>query len=114
MFSSSDSCEIFSNRLLKIIPPQKIIIHEAYWTSQYYDNDEIKYFDNISIINKNNAILEDYYYILKYFIPSLTVKTNDIKGNAQHAWGLSPFHYTDQYYKDIYNQIQELTYSREP
>lgn len=99
-------CSEFVNRLLSIIPVKNIIIHEAYWAKKYVENGEIKEFPNPNYIDTNNSLLKEYYSVLKKLIPTSVVKfEGDLLGDSSHVWGLSPFHYNDEYYKNIHNQL---------
>lgn len=100
-------CITFSQRLLSILPVKKIVIHEAYWANKYIDDGAVKEYPNQKNIDANNEILKQYYAILKKAIPAKVVRTqNELIGDSKHAWGVTPFHYTDDYYKEIYNQIR--------
>lgn len=103
-------CERFVRQLLDIVPASKIIIHEAYWAYKYIENGEIKEYPNQKNIALNNSLLKEYYDFLKKLIPTNIVKLEgEILGDAGHVWGLSPFHYAEDYYKEIYEQIENVT-----
>jgi hypothetical protein len=97
--------QLFSNKLQSIVPVEKIIIHEAYWAKQYTVDGKLKEYPNQNSIDCNNKILLEYYQTLKQFIPAKVVKNKEFIGDAKHMWGLTPFHYTQDYYEEIYNQI---------
>lgn len=102
-----DACELFVKKLLSILPKEKIIIHEAYWANRYIDNGIIKEYKNQKEIDTNNDLLKRYYNILEKELSQKVVKTKNIlMGDPNHIWGLTPFHYTEEYYKEIYSQIK--------
>ncbi|MBY6802848.1 hypothetical protein FDC58_18175 [Clostridium botulinum] len=100
-------CKEFSKRLIDVISPNKIFIHEVYWANQYIEDGKIKKYDNQKNIELNNSTLKEYYKTLKKYLPDVKIiSCSDVIGDAHHLWGLSPVHYTDEYYKKIYNDIE--------
>ncbi|MFO1444434.1 hypothetical protein KDN24_14745 [Bacillus sp. Bva_UNVM-123] len=103
-------CYIFANRLLSIVPSEKIIIHEAYWAKQYFEDGVLKDYRNQEKIDANNNILKEYYNELYQFTSAKMVRIENRFGDSKHMWGLAPFHYTKEYYKEVYKLIIEKKY----
>ena len=102
-----DACHKFT----KLIPEnirKKTILHKAFWASKYRKNGELYDFedrDKIIFFNKN---LDFYYKTFEsIYSPGCIVEVSLEKSiaDAQHLWGLSPFHYTEEYYQECYKQI---------
>ncbi len=102
------SCLSFINRLLTQVSSGNILIHETYWAKKYIDNGLLKEFPNLAHIEANNKMLEGYYDFLKSTYPELRFISAPRIGNKDHTWGLSPVHYTDEYYINIYDQIMNV------
>lgn len=99
------SCLVFLEQLLSIISVENIIIHEAYWTEKYIDkNNNLINFPDLKIIRTNNEVLQRYYGFVKSRFPHIACVSAERIGSANHKWGLSPVHYTEKYYMDIYSQ----------
>lgn len=96
----------FVDRLLSIVPKEKVILHEAYWANKYIENDEIKEYPNQSNIDRNNEVLKQYYAYFRELTSCSVIHQPDFIGDAKHTWGLTPFHYTDSYYHDVYDQLR--------
>lgn len=103
-------CEIFSKELLSIIPKDKIIIHHAIWANLYIENDKIYKFEQQRAIEKNNSLLGKYYKILENCLSGCRVihYESELLANAEHQWGLSPFHFEDEYYRSMSKKIINL------
>ncbi|MGG3456041.1 accessory Sec system protein Asp2 [Paenibacillus rhizolycopersici] len=96
----------FIKQILSIVPKDRIFLHEAYWAYEFVNAEGIiEKFENIEEIKKNNDMLKRYYDYFKKLCPGIKVVSGEPVGDAQHVWGKSPLHYTDNYYLDIYQQI---------
>lgn len=103
-----DACKKFINQLTLHLPEEKIVLHEAYWATEYFDNGEPKSLPKNEYIKLNNSILKRYYSFMKSLLPGMKVVSKEPIADSKHIWGLAPFHYTDEYYHEIYNQLVEL------
>lgn len=99
------SCLLFFDRLLAQVSNEDILIHETYWAKNYIENGQLNEFPNHALIKANNKMLEAYYGFLRSTYPGLRFVSAPRTGNKDHTWGLSPVHYTDEYYLNIYDQI---------
>ena len=98
----------YIHEILKIFKEEDIIIHEVYYSNKFIDVDgNIKNF-NSKIINSNdiyNNLLYSFYSCIKNLLPNSFVinKSTEYVADINNKWGLSPFHYEEKYYKDVYN-----------
>lgn len=92
--------------------PGSVILHRAYWKTLYRDKDgSIKKFPNQKSIDKNNQILERMYSLFEKISGDLVVSIQlpeDYIANAEHKWGLAPFHYEDQYYIEFIDRVKRI------
>ncbi|WP_453993270.1 DUF6270 domain-containing protein [Bacillus nitroreducens] len=116
-----ESCDSFLEKLLKVIPRNKIVLHKAYYAKDFRDvNGEIKMFDgtlnkyfNQEEVEKHNNLLSLYYdYVLKR-IPGIKVidisENGPIIASREHKWGLAPFHYEKNYYEKFKDTLKRVT-----
>ena len=102
-----DACHKFT----KLIPDEirkKTILHKAFWASSYIENGKIKNFEDQTKITFFNKNLDFYYKTFEsIYSPGCVVEISSDKNvaDAHHLWGLSPFHYTEEYYHQCYKQI---------
>lgn len=98
----------------------RIIVHEARWADHYLDADgELRPFaEEVEIftgkparIADYNAVLDRYQRVFRELFPQAewVAAPNDLHmGDASHRWGLSPFHYVEGYYREVWRQLQAL------
>lgn len=102
------ACKIFAEKLLEVVPIEKIIIHEVYETKKYLEDNKKKKFDIKMNIRQKNIISKKRYKIFKKMIKAKVVKgRKNLIANPKHQWGLTPIHFVDEYYLEIYNQIKK-------
>lgn len=117
ILSNEEKLELFRSSINKFIEDVKnayqaenIILHEAYFKSEYINKNKerVKFVD--PEIEIQNALLKEYYQALKENIPELKViKLDKYISDENHEWGLTPFHYEHDYYQDFLNQLTSLT-----
>jgi len=99
---------------------RKVFLHKALSRTKYISNNQqIIDFKHIEEIATTNNFLNSLYEILEQNIPNLEIMAlNDFYGWEGHRWGLSSFHYEDEYYtllnKRINNIIQTDNLARIP
>lgn len=106
---------------LKLTPlaASKIILHESQWARRYLDragqphdfDPEVMIFDgNIGRLDAHNALLRSYQERFAQMTGAARVSAAPelVTGDVGHRWGLSPFHYVADYYRDIWRQLREL------
>jgi hypothetical protein len=112
-----DLMDQYVNGLLRIYDDDKIIIHEVYLNDTYKTiNGDIKSFpiNNIKYNEKVNELLNQYYVYLKYKLPNSNVIDIHSKfiSSEDHIWGLSPIHYEEQYYKEVFKSLKKILKQR--
>ena len=88
----------------------KIIINETYWSEFITSDCDTIQNHSSALIKRSNDILRKLYDIIKADLPeSAFVKFSECELIAKHdhQWGVSPFHYIDNYYKKIISFLYE-------
>ena len=106
---------------LKLTPlsDTRIILHESQWARRYLDREgqphdfdpEVMIFDgNIGRLEDHNALLASYQQRFAALTGAARVSAAPdlVTGDVGHRWGLSPFHFVADYYRDIWRQLREL------
>lgn len=86
----------------------KIIINETYWSELITSGDNQIPNYPISLIKRSNNVLKNLYEIIKKYLPdSAFIKFSPFETIAKHdhQWGISPFHYVDDYYKKLISSL---------
>lgn len=86
----------------------KLRINKAYWACCAEDGSDFLPYYPFSMIKEANAFLDRLYMRAKEDLTEEQFYSSDEEnfiGNPHHLWGKSPFHYIDQYYTDMLNQI---------
>jgi hypothetical protein len=93
-----------------------VILHRSRWADAWRDAaGEIRPFENVEIwtgrtadIGQHNTLLDRYQRAFRAAVPqALQVDVAERLADSQHRWGLSPFHYTDDYYREIWEQLRQ-------
>ncbi|MEH6938047.1 DUF6270 domain-containing protein [Bacillus sp. JJ664] len=108
-----ESAKLFFNELFNHIPANRVIIHKCFWKSKYVDeNGEIREFTNqLNHIERQNKFLNYYYEFIECNFPEMKVidmRTEEIYCTANHRWGLSPYHFEDQYYSIFLQKLNDI------
>ncbi|MDO9430057.1 MAG: DUF6270 domain-containing protein [Pseudomonadota bacterium] len=97
-----------------------LIVHEAQWATGYQDEaGELRDFADVveifqgkpAPIAEHNAMLDFYQPAFRARLPqavSVTASPDLHLASAQHRWGLSPFHYVDDYYREVWSGLKAL------
>lgn len=108
-----ESISRYIYEILKIYNEKSIVIHEIYYSNKFLDFDRnIKSFSS-KIIESNtiyNNLLYKFYSHIKNILPNapvLNISENYV-ADVNNTWGLSPFHFEDNYYKNAFNMIFKL------
>lgn len=98
----------------------RLILHRAHWAERYLDEagqpqafePEVEIFTGKTArIADQNAMLDAYQGAFQEALPQATnvaASPDLILADAQHRWGLSPFHYVEDYYRDVRGQLRAL------
>ena len=98
----------------------QIILHESQWAATYLDStgQEVSFDETWEQMpgvrvskTAHNSLLSLYQTrFLQHFPRARRVAAPGQRlADANHRWGLSPFHYVDAYYHDIWGQLPDLT-----
>lgn len=103
----TDDISRFVMRLSEIVPPSNVILIKAFWAEKYLDKDgNLRFFDkstkfSLENIRVANSKLNEYY---RQFVKSNPnchiIETNAPVADINHVWGLSPFHYQENWYRE--------------
>jgi hypothetical protein len=97
-----------------------LILHEAQWADRYLDargataafDPEVEILPGRSArAADHNALLDRYQQGLAARLPGLArvAAPPELRvASVGHRWGLSPFHYVDAYYAEIWRQLRDL------
>ncbi|HEY9235455.1 MAG TPA: DUF6270 domain-containing protein [Phenylobacterium sp.] len=98
----------------------RLILHEAQWATQFVDETdalhdfpaEVELFgDRRGSIAAHNALLRRYEGAFRQAFPAArTVNAGPALriADKRHRWGLSPFHYVPDYYREVLSQLHAL------
>jgi hypothetical protein len=102
------------------LPDTRIIFHDARWALEYLDPQgarqafapDRELWPGIPAnIAEHNRLLADYAAYLRAKLPQafhVRAPAEIAVGDERHRWGLSPFHYTEAYYRYVWSRFQEL------
>lgn len=95
-----------------------LILHEARWAERHLDASGVERpLENVEVLPGEAAEIGDHNALLARYeaaFTGLTPKLARVAAPAQrladvgHRWGLSPFHYVDDYYAEIWRQLRAL------
>ena len=107
--------------LLRMTPlsDATLILHEAQWAREYLDETGARRaFGEVEIFTGKPAAIADYNAILaRHQAAFAAAAPQAIRiaappalhlADVGHRWGLSPFHYVEDYYREIWGQLQAL------
>ncbi|WP_141103684.1 DUF6270 domain-containing protein [Cobetia sp. QF-1] len=100
----------FYERCMHLGIEEKIIINKVYLTKKIndgtmFDKDTFDYIDEV------NEQLTFIYEVISGYVPKTRIieyNENLLIANKYHRWGLSPFHFIDDFYKHQKNKILEF------
>lgn len=104
-------CDLFIHKLMTFLPAHKVILHKAPWMSSFRSNGELLPFEAQEWIQMNNDLLKQYY---EYFeskwtgIHTIDLSDGGFHSDANHIWGLQPYHYEDGYYLKAGERIKMI------
>jgi len=87
----------------------KVKINKVYWSDIATDEQDTIKLNEKWDIEKNNAKLDAMYEYVENILPSSSIIEVDKRlliADSNHKWGLSPFHYTDDYYRKMLEIIK--------
>lgn len=81
---------------------KQVVVNKVFWADKFENRDPLPATYPASAVGKANSHLAWMYEQLERFVaPSnwMHFSGNTLKANQQHHWGISPFHYSDEYYR---------------
>ena len=109
------NCLLFIEKISTAFPPEKVILHKAFWKDIFIDNKEYHRFSNIKQIQENNRQLLIYYNFFQLNFPGIQVIDLNKEGyqaDKCHKWGLGPIHYTSEYYFRFVEEFDHIVQNR--
>ncbi len=96
-----------------------LILHESRWAETYldgegaaqaFDRDLMIFEGNLGRLDAHNDLLGSYQSQFAALTGAHRVQADPalIVADVRHRWGLSPFHYVEGYYRDIWHQLHAL------
>jgi hypothetical protein len=110
--------EIFFARALKTLPAPRILLHEAYWASEFRaaSGERQPMPDAMRrAVEENNRLLEEMHAATKSLVPGLGVvkPTSDVRfADPEHRWSKEPFHYIPDYEAEFLSLVRERAKAR--
>ena len=109
----SNALNLFRNKILKIIPENRIIIHAFDMSEDYKDkNNEIKqYKQSNGTIAELNEIAVGMQSLLENTFPKakvLDIRDSKYHGGEDNPLGNMPHHFESEYYKHLLNSLNKL------
>jgi hypothetical protein len=107
-------------QLREQLPDTRVILHDARWALEYFDKagdrrpfeiDRLIWPGLPANIHEHNAILTDYMTYLQRALPAafrVRAPVDLVVADEGHRWGLSPFHYTEAYYRYVWRRFVEM------
>ncbi|WP_342490933.1 DUF6270 domain-containing protein [Bacillus sp. FSL R5-0422] len=107
-----ENIKLFVERLLGIMPANKIILNRGRLTTKYLDsNNKINYFPDQDIIKRNNILWDRMEHYLLNLIPKIKIidmRDTSFVGHYNHPFGKSYAHYESGYYKEFLSKLNEI------
>lgn len=86
-----------------------VILHKAYWQSTYIGVDGTQHTFENKPINAKNEELNFFYDVIERKAKNIkTIKIDGMLASAAHKWGLTPYHYEDEYYIQFNHQLKNI------
>jgi hypothetical protein len=106
--------ELWKANVLKFIDEVKsnyktVVLHKAYWKDKYYDKNGVLHDYKNKPIEEKNRDLDFFYDLIQSQFEELKViQLDQYVASENHVWGLTPYHYEDNYYIEFINQLNNL------
>lgn len=110
-----EAVPVFTRRLTEILPPERVILHRAFWLTNFRRDGALHRFpdDRRSFAEHQNAALRHAYDALAKSIgrdmPEIALDPDAYAADAHHKWDLEPFHYEAAYNDAARTRLRELT-----
>lgn len=93
---------------------KRVAINKVFWADQFEDGSPLPRAFSAAVINKANHHLAWMYDQLEHFVAPdnwMNFSTEVLKANPRHRWGVSPVHYSDDYYRKACSALHDLVES---
>ncbi len=97
------------NTVSNTVGLEAIKINKVYWTNTATNSQDSIMLNEKWDIEKNNEKLNTMYEYVESILPQssiIGVSKDLLVADSNHKWGLSPFHYTDDYYRKMLQIIK--------
>ncbi|WP_440464611.1 DUF6270 domain-containing protein [Psychrobacter sp. ASPA161_6] len=97
------------NAVSNTVGLEAVRINKVYWTNVATNSQDSIVLNEKWDIEKNNAKLAAMYEHVEKILPSSSIIEIDkelLIADSDHKWGLSPFHFTDDYYRRMVNTFR--------
>ena len=104
----------FAERVLELVPPERVVLHRARWCTRYRDAAGVHPFPQPRIElcrNQNQMLSRGYDTLAAAFgghAVEMTVDPERDLADAGHRWELEPFHYQPAYNQAAMARLQAL------
>lgn len=99
--------KVFLDNLIEKNIIHKLVVQKAYWTNKLDNGDLIQDISDEKVKEENEK-LEKMYNFLKNYLKEdqfISIPENLIIAKSEHKWGISAFHYIDEYYTFINEKL---------
>lgn len=99
-----------TERLRKLLPATRFIVHRALHCERYLDGGQVHVFEDLEPIRRWNRYLEASYDALQDRLPAVALQVAPAHALAggKHLWDRTPFHYDVGYYTDLWSQLRQI------
>jgi hypothetical protein len=95
--------QAFAERVTAVLPAERVIVHRARWMTRYRDAEQLRSFadDRAGFAAHHSAALVHAYDALEHHLggraATITLDDERYVADANHRWGLEPYHYEAAY-----------------
>jgi hypothetical protein len=103
-----DACNYFIKRIIDVVNPNRIVLVKVKLAETYRNKDgQVQSFDREKDqIKSYNALLESYYSYFESQCTGCNIVEEEVLADEMHKWGLSPYHYTGDWYRKICGKLE--------
>lgn len=104
----------FVARVRAVVPPERIVLHRAWWMTRYAQDGAIRVFpdDRATFAERHNAALARAYATFEERLggaaATIDLGRDRYVADAAHRWDLEPFHYEPAYNAAAVGRLTEL------
>lgn len=99
--------DISAKRLITLLRPERVILNKVFWASEDQEGNKLDPKFNVHV---NNQVLEHMYTVLEEGLGCHVIEYPDdvTRASSEHRWGLSPFHFIDDFYHYFLASMKSL------